>query len=264
MAVEITIPRLGWSMEEGVFVKWLKADGDWVRAGDQLFLLESDKATQEIESLDEGLLRIPPNAPQPGETVRVGQVIGHLVAKDEVATHTEPVRPASGPPPAAGPAARRLSRQMNVSLKALTGSGDGGRITSADVHAEADRSAPSARAAADLDRTPVRDRDPPQQIKDESARRSERKTTMTPRRGARHAREASTYRASPEAAAAVAFASGTYGQRPPRRLKRDNRAILWARKVHPMPRPVPPKRTRSVARSPDEWSPAISRRRQSR
>ena len=95
MAVEITVPRLGWSMEEGVFVKWLKADGDWVRAGDQLFLLESDKATQEIESLDEGLLRIPPDAPRPGDTVRVGQVIGHLVAKDEAATIKEPVRPAS-------------------------------------------------------------------------------------------------------------------------------------------------------------------------
>ena len=44
MAIEITVPRLGWTMEEGVFLGWLKQDGDAIRAGEMLFRLESEKA----------------------------------------------------------------------------------------------------------------------------------------------------------------------------------------------------------------------------
>ena len=69
MAHEIVIPRLGWSMEEGVFVRWLKRDGDVVRPGDMLFELEGEKALQEIEAIDGGILRIPPDAPAPGDVV---------------------------------------------------------------------------------------------------------------------------------------------------------------------------------------------------
>ncbi len=50
MAIEITIPRLGWNMDEGIFVGWLKSDGDAVKPGEPLFSLEGDKATQEIEA----------------------------------------------------------------------------------------------------------------------------------------------------------------------------------------------------------------------
>ncbi|HEX7376904.1 MAG TPA: dihydrolipoamide acetyltransferase family protein [Pirellulales bacterium] len=82
--IEITVPRLGWSMEEGTFSAWLKNDGDWIEKGDLLFVLESDKASQEIESFDAGVLRIGPDGPQRGETVQVGQVIGYLAARDEV------------------------------------------------------------------------------------------------------------------------------------------------------------------------------------
>ena len=48
MAIPITVPRLGWNMEQGVFLGWLKADGAAVRAGEALFTLESDKATEDI------------------------------------------------------------------------------------------------------------------------------------------------------------------------------------------------------------------------
>ena len=48
MAYEVTMPRLGWTMEEGVFGEWLKQDGDEVKAGDLLFTVEGDKATQEV------------------------------------------------------------------------------------------------------------------------------------------------------------------------------------------------------------------------
>ena len=63
---EIRLPRLGWSMEEGTFVGWLKRPGDEVAIGQPLFELEGEKALQEIESVDAGVLYIPGDAPQPG------------------------------------------------------------------------------------------------------------------------------------------------------------------------------------------------------
>ncbi len=87
MPIEIIVPRLGWSMEEGGFVAWLKKDGEQVRAGEPLFSIEGDKAVQEIESIDAGVLRIKPNGPQPGDPVRVGDVLGHLVANSTEQAH---------------------------------------------------------------------------------------------------------------------------------------------------------------------------------
>ena len=51
MPIEIIVPRLGWSMEEGAFVAWLKRDGEFVESGDRLISIEGDKAIQEIESI---------------------------------------------------------------------------------------------------------------------------------------------------------------------------------------------------------------------
>ena len=62
MATEIRMPRLGWTMEEGTFGEWLKQDGESIKAGDFLFTVEGDKATQEVEAFDSGILRLPPNA----------------------------------------------------------------------------------------------------------------------------------------------------------------------------------------------------------
>ena len=106
MPIEILVPRLGWSMEEGAFVAWLKREGDFVRAGEPLFSIEGDKAVQEIEAIDSGILRIPANSPKPGATVRVGDLLGHLLAENE-ATAKE-VDPASQPTPSSKPAACRF------------------------------------------------------------------------------------------------------------------------------------------------------------
>src|SRR3954470_15776459 len=84
MPIKITIPRLGWNMDEGVFVGWLKHDGDPVKAGEPIFSLETDKAVQEIESLDAGTLKRLPARPRRGETLPVGTVIGHIIQVDEV------------------------------------------------------------------------------------------------------------------------------------------------------------------------------------
>ena len=174
MPQPITIPRLGWSMEEGVFSAWLKAPGDVVQAGDMLFLLEGEKAANEIESFDSGRLCIPPDAPQPGTTVRVGDVIGFLLADGEDAPKTVSVRPATpanvtsadetgteairvgaaalstspshdavqAVPRAAGPAARRLARQLGIDLESVVTPDPTGRVVGDDVRRAARLRAP--------------------------------------------------------------------------------------------------------------------------
>jgi pyruvate dehydrogenase E2 component (dihydrolipoamide acetyltransferase) len=155
MAAAITVPRRGWSMDEGTFAGWLKRDGDRVRPGEPLFVLESDKAAEEIEALDAGTLRIPPDAPGRGATVRVGQVLAYLVAEGEAAPSSCGGRPMpapvpqgraaqeSAPPAAAGPRrkraisprARRAAAELGVDWSGLQGSGRNGRIRERDVRA---------------------------------------------------------------------------------------------------------------------------------
>lgn len=170
MPSEIVIPRLGWSMEEGTFVAWLRKDGDQIQPGDVLFELEGEKAVQEIEAVDAGTLHIPANAPAPGTVVQVGSVVGYLLAPGEVPpTHTPassptptkaPAPPAqqssSSPPqprsaplpeslgqapsyssiahsPAASPALRRMARERGLTVDQLIGSGPGGKLLPHDL-----------------------------------------------------------------------------------------------------------------------------------
>lgn len=90
MAIEITIPRLGWSMDEGTFGRWLKQDGEQVEEGDALFELEGDKAVQTVESFDAGVLRIIPDGPSPGDTVRVGDRLAYLCRSGEASPFEQP------------------------------------------------------------------------------------------------------------------------------------------------------------------------------
>ena len=172
MAIEVTVPRLGWSMDEGVFVEWLKVDGDYVESGDMLFILEGEKAAEEIESFDSGILRLPPDGPNPGDAVLVGQVIGFLCELDEdppsscgntivptvdstADTVTEPAPEIQEPVRQpnvetviqtsssisrkregriiATPRARRSAKKLGIDLITLTGTGKGGRIREQDV-----------------------------------------------------------------------------------------------------------------------------------
>ena len=151
MAIEITVPRLGWSMEEGTFGEWLKRDGETVRADDLLYTLDTDKVTQEVDSLDAGLLHIPVDAPRPGDKVLVGQRLGYLLEPGESAP-APPVALAA-PAPAAAPTtlalvtpghtpgqarfvtprARRVARELGIDGTALAGTGRDGRVREADV-----------------------------------------------------------------------------------------------------------------------------------
>lgn len=102
MPIEIRVPRLGWSMEEGGFVGWLKKDGEPVKAGEPLFTLEGDKATQEIEASDDGILRIDPGGPKPGSPVVVGALLGFLQGKDEAWPSQAAANPSLAPGVEAG------------------------------------------------------------------------------------------------------------------------------------------------------------------
>jgi len=141
MAQEIIIPRLGWSMEEGTFVAWLKSEGDFVMRGDALFELEGEKATQEIEAVDEGVLRIPITGPKPGSIHKVGAVIGYLLAaNDSIPALANPLQQVNievineADSPVASPSVRQLARKVGVQLSQVMGSGPRGRILQEDVH----------------------------------------------------------------------------------------------------------------------------------
>lgn len=75
MAVEILLPKIGFSMNEGQIAEWLAKDGAEVKEGDPLFSLEADKSTNEVEAPASGTLRI---VGQVGETYDVGTVLGYI------------------------------------------------------------------------------------------------------------------------------------------------------------------------------------------
>lgn len=75
MAVEILLPKIGFSMNEGQVAEWLAKDGDEVKEGQPLYSLEADKSTNEVEAPASGKLRI---VAQVGETYEIGTVLGYI------------------------------------------------------------------------------------------------------------------------------------------------------------------------------------------
>jgi len=73
MATEVLLPKLGFSMNEGVLAEWLVADGGQAVEGQPLYALESDKSTNEVDSPATGTLKI---LKETGETYEVGTVLG--------------------------------------------------------------------------------------------------------------------------------------------------------------------------------------------
>src|SRR4051794_9549313 len=82
MPSEVVMPRLGWTMEVGRVVEWLKHDGDLVEVGDLILAIESDKAINEVEAFDSGILRIPADS-QIGVELPVGAPLGFIVQPGE-------------------------------------------------------------------------------------------------------------------------------------------------------------------------------------
>jgi pyruvate dehydrogenase E2 component (dihydrolipoamide acetyltransferase) len=179
MPIELKMPALSPTMEQGNLAKWLVKEGDAVKSGDLLAEIETDKATMEFEAVDEGVIaKIV--VPAGTEGVKVGAVIALIQGEDEdaaptsaepapkagaapesapkkepeVTAKTSPAPVAAAPAPAvsgervkASPLARRLAASHGIDIASLSGSGPGGRIVKADLDGAAPRAAAPAPAA---------------------------------------------------------------------------------------------------------------------
>jgi pyruvate dehydrogenase E2 component (dihydrolipoamide acetyltransferase) len=137
---DVVMPRLSDSMEEGTILQWFKQVGDEVAVGDELVEIETDKANMAYEADLAGVLT--EIVAQEGETLPIGSVIARIgeSSEDTPAPPAEE-RPINAAPQAstedgrvkASPIARRIARERGVELRALQGSGPGGRIVRSDV-----------------------------------------------------------------------------------------------------------------------------------
>jgi pyruvate dehydrogenase E2 component (dihydrolipoamide acetyltransferase) len=168
MATNILMPALSPTMTEGTLSRWLKKEGEDVRAGDVIAEIETDKATMEVEAVDEGVLGKILVA-DGTEGVKVNEPIAILVDQGEAVPAAAPAtaKPAAAPPkpetkaepprpaPQSGnghdqggerifvsPIARRMARQAGVDLVTLKGSGPNGRIVKADIEAALQKGTP--------------------------------------------------------------------------------------------------------------------------
>ncbi len=165
MPIKVTMPALSPTMTDGTLANWLKAEGDTVEAGDVIAEIETDKATMEVEAVDEGVLgKILVAAGT--ANVPVNDVIAVLLEDGEDASEieaflandnaapapskdeVEPVKAESSTPSAtpvaeavpktsgrvfASPLARRIAKDKGVDLAAIKGTGPRGRVVKADV-----------------------------------------------------------------------------------------------------------------------------------
>jgi pyruvate dehydrogenase E2 component (dihydrolipoamide acetyltransferase) len=174
MPVQILMPALSPTMEKGKLAKWLKKEGDKVKSGDVLAEIETDKATMEVEAIDEGTLGkilvaegtddILVNAPIAiilGEGEKLGDLpkaapapTAKPAAAPVAAAAAPTAAPVSAPQPKAdgsrifaSPLAKRIAKQKGIDLVALKGSGPHGRVVLKDVENAKPGAAPAAKPA---------------------------------------------------------------------------------------------------------------------
>jgi len=169
MPIEIRMPALSPTMEEGGLSKWLVKEGDTIEPGDVIAEIETDKATMEVESVDEGTIgKILVEGGTQG--VKVNELIALVLeegedpsaldnvssapaagapveAEPEIIEHEKVEEPSAAPPTAsatpvqaasgtrvfASPLARRIAEQYNIDISTLSGSGPHGRIVKSDI-----------------------------------------------------------------------------------------------------------------------------------
>jgi pyruvate dehydrogenase E2 component (dihydrolipoamide acetyltransferase) len=150
--VDLAMPRLGETMEEGRIVRWLKAEGEPFGRGEAIIEIETDKTVAEYPALHAG--RLVEILRGEDETVAVGEVIARQAvvgeaataapaaspapaeaapASDEMPAPSRAAAPAPGARPRATPLARRLARQYNVDVATIRGSGPRSRVERQDV-----------------------------------------------------------------------------------------------------------------------------------
>jgi pyruvate dehydrogenase E2 component (dihydrolipoamide acetyltransferase) len=172
MSIDILMPALSPTMEEGTLAKWHVKVGDTVKAGDVIAEIETDKATMEVEAVDEGVVEaILVDAGT--ENVKVNALIAKLAGEGDspapapkAAPAAEAPKAAAAPAPAAAPQAvaapvaqtgdrvfasplaRRLAQTAGLDLKSIKGSGPHGRVVKADIEAASKGGVPAAKAPA--------------------------------------------------------------------------------------------------------------------
>lgn len=160
MSVEIKVPSVGESVSEGVLSRWIRKAGQGVKAGDPLFELETDKASQEIASPAEGTLEV---IVQEGQKVMVGQVVGKILP-GKVTSSAAPVAAPAAPAPApvakasvqaASPSARQMADEHGLDTSKIPGTGRDGRVIKEDVQAAigSTKAAPAAAETAKVSPT---------------------------------------------------------------------------------------------------------------
>lgn len=180
MAEIVTMPKLGFDMQEGTLVRWVRVEGEAVEKGQVLAEIETDKATVEVESVASGIVY--KHLVEQGSVVPVGTPIAVIAAPGEKVTDL----PVGGEPSAvekpaeaeaavvaeapsapgvseegrvkASPLARRLAREKGVDLASIRGSGPGGRIVRRDIEAAlamATQPAPAAVVSPEVPPTPA-------------------------------------------------------------------------------------------------------------
>ncbi len=120
MPIEILMPALSPTMTEGNLAKWLKKEGDEVHSGDVLAEIETDKATMEVEAVDDGTIgKI--LVPEGAQGIKVNAPIALLLAEGEEASALRDVAPASPEPPSAAPSQQEPQQERETSaLPAVT------------------------------------------------------------------------------------------------------------------------------------------------
>ena len=168
MAIEILMPALSPTMEEGTLAKWLVKEGDVVKSGQVMAEIETDKATMEFEAVDEGTIGrilvaegtagVKVNTPiavlvEEGESAdavpapaKAAAPVAAVVAAVAVAAPATPK--AGGARVFASPLARRLAAEKGLDLTRLQGSGPHGRIVRADIDGAKPQAAATAPVAA--------------------------------------------------------------------------------------------------------------------
>ncbi len=164
MAIEIKVPTVGESITSGILGVWSKPDGAYVKAGEPIFEIETDKVTSEIVAESAGQLK---HLVKAGDTVQIGQVVASIDEKAPAPVEAAPVAKAdsgngakekvsrveASAPVAAGargknaddlsPAVRYQSAEKGIDPGSITGTGKDGRVLKGDVLAASEKSAPS-------------------------------------------------------------------------------------------------------------------------
>ena len=157
---EITMPKLSDTMEDGVVVRWLKSIGEAVSRGEVVAEIETDKATMEMESLEDGVLS--EIHVEEGQRVSVGEPMATIDAGGQPSQSAGPAAQVASPGIAVGtaggaapsgrvkasPRARKAAREANLDLAGVEGSGPSGRILYRDVMAAGGAGAASDQVSA--------------------------------------------------------------------------------------------------------------------